>query len=384
MLKTQKKLVFFDSAQFPKATFTDEGFLRADAIITKAGVYSYKLADGKVISQFRPPQEVFSDATMQSMKLVPITNGHPPTRSKLIDSRTAKNFTVGHVGENIVNDKNISMIGNLVVTDARTIEDIKSGKKQLSAGYTADLVEESGYFKGQHYTHIQKNIRGNHLAIVSEGRMGADAAIVLDGVDAIQIIINQEEDNIMSQNLKTVVLDGIDYQASPEVANALDKTTKELEDAKKEIDSVKSELDTTKAVIDEKDAKVDALQKANDELSKRDFNAEIISATNKRFTLVNTVKTVFGDSVYGRIQAFNDHDIKCDVLQPLYKDKDLKKQSVEYVDALFDATIEARKASKICLQRSAMALVDGKHEDAAFTKDGELTPFQKRLSGGAK
>lgn len=373
MLKSQKKLIFFDAAQFPKATFTDEGFLRADAIITKPGVYQYKLADGRVINQFRPPQEVFSDATMDSMKLVPVTNGHPPTRSRLIDSKTAKTFSVGHVGERIVNDSNMYMRGNMVITDSKTIDDIKSGnKKQLSAGYTADLVEENGYYNGQAYTHVQRNIRMNHLAVVSEGRMGADAAIVLDGIDAIQILnINDEEDANMS-NLKIVVLDGIEYQASPEVANALEKTSKEVE-------NLKAEISGSKAILDEVNAKVDALQKANDEFAKRDINAEIATATNKRFSLLNTVKGVFGDDIYSKVQTFNDHDIKCDVLQPLYQDKDLKKQSIEYIDALFDATIEAKKVAKMSSQRSSMALLDGKKEQAQDHE--ELSPFQKRLGG---
>jgi len=373
MLKIQKKLIFFDAAQFPKATFTDEGFLKADAIITRSGVFNYELASGKKISVFRPPQEVFSDESMESMKMVPLTNGHPPTRTRLLDSKTAKTFTVGHLGETITNENNRNLRGKLIVTDAKTIDEIKSGKRQLSYGYTADLCEESGFFDGQPYTHVHKNIKGNHVAIVSQGRMGSNAAIVLDGADAIQISnFNEEEDNTMSQNLQTVVLDGIEYQAAPEVTSALEKVTGELE-------TVKAELTNTKVVLDEKTAKIDALQQASDDFSKRDISAEVTEATNKRFGLLNTVKSVFGDEIYAKVQAFTDHDIKCEVLQPLYKDKDLKKESGVYLDTLFDATIEAQKTAKMVSQRSTLAMIDGKKDTIS---NNEISPFQKRLSGG--
>ena len=366
-----KNLIFHDVSQFSKTTFTDEGFLKTDAIITRAGVYQYKLNDGRVINQFRPPIEVFSDAAMTSMKMLPITNEHPP--QKLVNSRTAKALSVGHLGETIVNENNRNMRATMLVTDSQTIEEIKAGKKQLSAGYTADLVEESGVFEGQPYTHVQKNIRGNHVAIVQNGRMGDVASITLDGSDAVQILINSEQE-IMTQNFKTVLLDGIEYQASPEVLNAFDKI-------KNDHSLLQEEITKQKTMLDSMTAKCDALEKTNAELSARDNAKEIIEAAKARVSLLNTVKNVFGDAAMKKVETFNDSDIKREVLQPLYKDKDLKTQSDVYIDALFDATVVATRNSKIITQRQSMALGDAANTEANSTSAKALEEFNKRFGG---
>jgi len=371
MASTLKNLIFHDSSRISKTTFTDEGFLKTDAIITRAGVYQYKLNDGRVVNQFRPPSEVFSDATITSMKMLPITNEHPP--QKLVNSRTAKALSVGHLGETIVNENNRNMWITMLVTDSQSIEEVKGGKRQLSAGYTADLVEENGVFEGQSYTHVQKNIRGNHVAIVQNGRMGDIASITLDGSDAVQILINNLEQINMSENLKTVLLDGIEYQASPEVANALEKT-------KTEVSTLQEEISKQKVLLDEKSAKCDALEKANNDLSTKDIKGEIMEAAKARVSLLNTVKSVFGDEAMKKVETFNDSDIKRETLQPFYKEKDLKTQSGEYIDALFDATIEAKRNANFANQRKTIAIGDTKDEESKSTS--VVNEFNKRLNGG--
>ena len=369
MTTSLKNLIFHDVSQISKTTFTDEGFLKTEAVITRAGVYQYKLNDGRVINQFRPPQEVFSAASMASMKMLPITNDHPP--QKLVNSRTAKSLSVGHLGETIINENNRNLRASMLVTDAQTIEQIKNGKKQLSAGYTADLVEESGVFEGQPYTHVQRNIRGNHVAIVKHGRMGDTASITLDGSDAVQILLNSEQETM---TLKTVLLDGIEYQASQEVANALTKI-------KAENDALQAQTAEQKTMLDSATAKCDALTKANAELTAKDNSKEIAEAAKARVALLNTVKGVFGDEAFKKVETFNDSDIKTEVLQPIYPGKNLKEQSGDYISALFDATIEAKRNSTFAGQRKAAAIGDSKDTEA---KPGlkALDEFNKRMNGG--
>lgn len=359
-----KKLTFHDASQFSKTIFTNDGFLKTEALITKVGVYQYKLANGNKVNVFKSPKEIFSDATMESMKMLPITNGHPPTDTRLINSKTAKTFSVGFLGETIKNENNEYLRATMVITDQKTIDDItKKGKKQLSAGYTGELIEESGIFNGQQYTHVQKSIRGNHVAVVEKGRVGADVAIVLDGADAVMIdivdavqILNNEEQEIMSQNLKMVMLDNIEYQASPEVANALSKI-------QEDISKVQKELSDVKVMLDSKTAECDALKQSNYELSSKDVTKEIEECAKKRVTLLNTVRNVFGDSVAEKVLTFNDHDIKIEVLQPMYKDIELKKKSAEYIDAMFDTTISCKKDEKMSKQRARLAIMDSRVAD---------------------
>ncbi len=50
-------------------------------------------------------------------------------------------------------------------------------KKELSLGYRCTYHLENGTFNGQEYEVRQRNILGNHLALVNEGRMGKDVAV---------------------------------------------------------------------------------------------------------------------------------------------------------------------------------------------------------------
>ena len=70
------------------------------------------------------------------------------------------------------------LTNSLTVTDADAIAKIKTGEfRDLSAGYLCDVVMESGIFDGKHYDGVMKNIRGNHVALVREGRAGHDVRV---------------------------------------------------------------------------------------------------------------------------------------------------------------------------------------------------------------
>ena len=55
---------------------------------------------------------------------------------------------------------------------------IESGKRELSIGYRCIYDIVSGIYEGQHYDAIQRQIRGNHIALVEEGRSGPDIAVL--------------------------------------------------------------------------------------------------------------------------------------------------------------------------------------------------------------
>ena len=58
-----------------------------------------------------------------------------------------------------------------MVRDPIVIDEIKSGvKREISSGYECEYVEENGKI-------YQKNIRGNHVALVQAGRAGNQVKI---------------------------------------------------------------------------------------------------------------------------------------------------------------------------------------------------------------
>ena len=120
----------------------------------------------KTITVYRPEDEVFSQATMASFEGMPVTNDHPDGEFGVtVDN--VQYLSKGHcqnVRRGTGPNKDL-LIGDLIITDAQTIEDVLNGKREISCGYNYELREEDGKF-------VQRQIRGNHIAIVDKGRAG--------------------------------------------------------------------------------------------------------------------------------------------------------------------------------------------------------------------
>ena len=155
------------------------GFVRAEGYLTRSGIFVYRDSNGRTVRELRTPDEVMSRETVDSFALVPVTNDHPP---ELLTADNAKRYAVGAVSEQVQPDGD-KLRASLMITDAKTIEAVQGGKVELSCGYTADVVTESGTWNGQRYDARQTNIRGNHVAIVDVGRAGPECALRMDAAD---------------------------------------------------------------------------------------------------------------------------------------------------------------------------------------------------------
>lgn len=160
---------------------TPEGYLICtDAILARTGKQTYRrnevFADAKddntEIEIDRKPDEVFSAATLASFENKPITVEHP---DEDVNSRNYQQHSVGFVRDvkkGSVNGQDV-MLGTLVITDEKTIEEIENGEHtDLSCGYDCDIIDEANP--------QQRNIRGNHVALCQEGRAGI--AHIVDSV----------------------------------------------------------------------------------------------------------------------------------------------------------------------------------------------------------
>lgn len=164
-----------------------DGRLRVDGQITRTGVFVYRNADGSSRREYRPQEEVAKADSLESFQFVPFVDDHPDAGA--VDATNARKYTVGTVGESVHYDaESKHVIAPIIVHDAKTVEKMERGKVQLSCGYVCDVVHEAGVSpEGEHYDAIQRNIRGNHVALVSVGRAGPEARVRMDADDAIMV-----------------------------------------------------------------------------------------------------------------------------------------------------------------------------------------------------
>lgn len=170
----------------------DNGFwLIEDNPLSKEGVFPYfgkqispELEPDKIYYVYRPATELQDPETIKSFNAVPFTDEHEMLGEGFTkyDDKPA-----GGVLYN-VKAENGGLYGDLKIYSEDLKEKIENGKKELSLGYLCEYELTKGVFNGQRYDAIQRNLRGNHLALVDKGRMGVDVrvydrAITMDSMD---------------------------------------------------------------------------------------------------------------------------------------------------------------------------------------------------------
>jgi hypothetical protein len=350
-----------DRAEF-KASLTPEGYLAGEAIATRTGVFEYVNNDGTIRKELRHPDDVLVDVSLASLKLKPVTDNHP---SVLVNADNASVYQVGMTGESVrVEGGNIAV--SFVVTDKSTVEKIKANKKrELSLGYTLDLVEEAGVFNGDSYTHRQTNVRYNHLAIVEKARAGRLARINMDGV-AVQLHHDDKEDDSMTEKeMQAVNLDGLTYRADAEIAKALEKATQAEKQARLDSEALKGQVDELKAQL---------------EAVKATHNDEAMAqAVAERVALLENAKRVV--NVDG-LQGKSDRLIKEAVIKAKHE-INLDGKSDDYVNARFDALIEALPSVEDEAVAKQKQAVENVNSDTAVKGDLRQSLNEKYHGGKA-
>lgn len=169
---TQK---FLDKAAIGTVRKTSEGYVIARAKAVRTGVQDYLASELGLMGDhrvrvYRPESEVFAVDSVKGFAHAPVTNDHP---AEMVDADNWANLAVGEVGANVMRDGEFLAL-DLILKDAAAIRDFEGGKKELSAGYTAEIEFVDGVAE---YDAIMKNIRINHLALVDKGRAGSEARI---------------------------------------------------------------------------------------------------------------------------------------------------------------------------------------------------------------
>lgn len=370
----------FDTSRFSKTRMTDEGYLETEAIATRTGIFLYRNADGSIRKELRHPDDVFKADSLKSLQMIPITDGHPEGR--LVDSKNAKSLQIGQVGQNIKVDGKFIRVP-LTITNSDSIEKIKRGKNQLSLGYTANVVDESGEYNGQKYNSRQKDIKYNHLATCSIARAGADASIKLDEGDAI-LLDDEEIKNITDddsndktkpkrgKSMKKITLDGIEYEAAPEVENALTKKQARVDALTAENEKNKGTLDALKEENTNLKTKVDEFDKT--------LNEKVQSFVKERVAVVDAAKSILDKET--KFDEMSILDIKKAVISKVSKNAKLDDASKDYIDARFDAAIETTVERKdMSDQRKGVGASEGTSDSGKTILEDAHENYLKNLRG---
>ena len=294
---------------------TPEGYYQGNVVCTGIGVFRYLDTNKKFVQRLRDVDDV--KAATASINCKPITLQHP---NQPVNADNVDGLEVGMTA----NDATFDGLNNRVtvtITGKKAIDAIDRGEvKAFSMGYKCTVVDNDGVWQGVHHDQQQKDIVYNHLALVTKGRAGdkvnfmvgdsSDFADFFDMADPEEgekkptedgnehqdgqpVIVNdgkagpevnlKDNNHNQEQSMKTIQLDGVDYQADEKVIEALQAAQN---DAAEKLD----EIQTLLSAVDEKDSQIADLQEkldaANDEIDE----SLIDDAVNAKLAILDAAR----------------------------------------------------------------------------------------------
>jgi hypothetical protein len=361
----------YDVSQISDYQITEEGYLKVRARIARTGIQSYTDASGGIRLEYRPEEEVASSEALDSFREKCLTREHPPV---LLDASNTKDYAIGFTSADVSYSDGF-VESTLTVTDKEAIEEIMRGNvREVSCGYKVDYVDQPGTTPdGQHYDGYQRNIRGNHVAIVKRARGGPNVRLMLDSADAaVTELFTSTIGEIMSAN---IVFDGVSFEADSALAAAIvaeredakasyadmkrkyDEMTSEAEKMKAEMDAMEKEL---KGKMDAAEGRADALSQEL-EAAKVDLEAakqvNVDSLVEERIALIDKARTSL-DSAFD-FAGKTAREIMEASIKAVRGDADLSERSDDYVTAMFDTLAESPRVDSAATEelRKAVASI---------------------------
>lgn len=210
-----------------------------DCILTSACVSEYLGEEIQGYQQFgldamkrygvlRPREEIVK--AIDTYKGLPLLDKHIAVTPEIPQEK----YRVGTAGTDAVMVGN-DLMNTIIVETRGAIDAIEKaddgdpeGKKCLSVGYKYDIVKEDGVFEDKKYQFKMTNIRGNHVALVDEGRV--------DGAQIADSNINIKNNNLKGISMKNTLLKTL-------FSWALDAKMCDSSELEKEIKELKAKAD---------------------------------------------------------------------------------------------------------------------------------------------
>lgn len=342
---------------------TEDGALVVDARVARTGIQNYLGREvGKpemaVVRVFRPADEVFSRDTLASFAHRPITNDHP---NKPVTADNWKEVAVGHTGDEVT-AQDIFVRVPMMVSDGAAVGDVEAGKRELSAGYSCDLDFTPGVTQsGETYDAVQRNIRVNHIAIVTAGRAGKEVRI---GDNAptpwgVSPIIAQD-----AKQMKTIMIDGLPVEVNDMAEAVINRQIKTIADRDAEVTRLTGELTARDTKIGEMTVQLRTAQ-----------TVDIDGLVAARTALIADAHKVVPDL---EVKGLSDSDVRKAVVVKVMGEDSVKDQPVAVVDGMFRALVINPTNDTF---RQTMMSNDGK---TTSLNDNGQSEYEARISGAWK
>lgn len=331
-------MLLYDSVPVSGVRRTADGYLVADARVARTGIQEYlgselDRPDMPIVRVYRPPESVFHKDAMHSYAHRPMTNGHPGTD---VNSKNWKELAVGQTGGEVMRDGDYVRVP-LVLMDADAISDYEAGKRELSMGYSAEVIFQDGFTPtGEPYDAYLGPMTMNHLSLEHRARGGEQLRIgdkrtpVAD--PPAQTPATGGHD--MAEALRKILVDGLSIEVTEQGEQVITKLKKQLDDAGIQLTVVKDSHATALAAKDaelaKKDAEIDALK------TKQLSDADIDKRVQERADLIAKAQQIADGDYTGKSA---DEIRKAAVVAKL-GDAAIADKTDAYISARFDILLE--------------------------------------------
>lgn len=170
-------------------TLTDNGYLVAKKVtLARSGIMTYAVDElpsalrpafaGRTVVNVYTSDAEIDKVDPDAIDALPVSDLHTHTDLTVTQNahRQAGLASNAKVGGGRIR-------ATLTVTDAAAIQSVQSRKKRdVSLGYGCMLAIAPGVYRGQAYDLVRSNIKPNHVALVPEGRCGAECTIHDSGI----------------------------------------------------------------------------------------------------------------------------------------------------------------------------------------------------------
>jgi len=254
--------------------------------ISRSGVFQYLGSNlpgaeepDRIYNVYRPASELENAETIESFKHLPFINDHTMLGPSGEGLTPAEQKGVHGIIADGVAFRDGIMYANLKIFSESLVDEIESGKKDLSLGYRCRYEKQSGIFDGQAYEYVQRDLRGNHIALVDKARCDVSVLdhkqFTFDNLD-ISETEKKEPTMTLEEALEKIKELEAKLAATSDQA-AKDKAAKDAEEKEKADKEAadKAAADKSAKDAEEEGKKTDEEKKAEDKKAMDAMDAEI-------------------------------------------------------------------------------------------------------------